>query len=188
MGPRALQTIAALAGLALAPLACVGEREPPVAGSPCGPVERQPRELGLERTRALTLCLLNAERAKRGLAGLAREPRLEQASQGHSRDMVERRFFEHDAPGGIEPYERMLAAGYPSNNASTAENIAWGTGTRGSPGGIVEAWMRSPPHREAILESRYTVVGVGVAAGAPEATEATDPPATYTTDFGGPPG
>lgn len=159
-----------------------------MAASSCGAVERELDELGLEGTRALTLCLLNAERAKHGLSGLEPEPRLERASQDHSRDMVARRFFEHDAPGGVEPYERMLAAGYPANNASTAENIAWGSGRRGSPGAVMAAWMRSPPHRAAILDGRYTQVGVGVVAGAPEPTEASDPPATYTTDFGGPPG
>lgn len=98
-----------------------------------------------------------------------------------------RRFFEHDAPSGIEPYERMLAAGYPANNAITGENIAWATGPEASPARIVESWMHSKPHRESILRPQFSEVGVGVAPGAPRRPGSSDPPFTYTTDFGGPP-
>jgi uncharacterized protein YkwD len=155
--------------------------------SACGPVSLWPRDLGLEQTSALTLCLLNEERAKHGLAALRSESRLELAAQRHSRDMVERRFFEHIAPGGVDPQERMLAAGYPSNNAFTGENIAWADGQKASPAEIVDLWMHSPPHRKNILRAQFVEIGIGVAPGAPERPRSTDPPVTYTTDFGGPP-
>jgi hypothetical protein len=155
--------------------------------SPCGPVELAPRELGLERTRALTLCLLNASRAKHGLAPLHREERLELASQRHAEDMVARRYFEHDDPGGVDPQDRILATGYPAHNAITGENIAWATGPKASPARVVDLWMHSPPHRENILRAGFTEIGVGVAPGAPAQPRSADPPATYATDFGGPP-
>jgi len=155
--------------------------------SPCGPVESPPREAGLPRTRHMTLCLLNAERAKAGLPALRSEQRLELASQRHSEDMVRRRFFEHRSPDGVDPQERMLAAGYPSTNALTGENIAWATGPRASAAAIVRLWMHSPPHRQDILRPGFVEVGVGVAAGAPERPRSEDPAFTYATDFGGPP-
>jgi hypothetical protein len=155
--------------------------------SPCGPVELAPRELGLQRTRALTLCLLNASRAKHALAPLSREERLELASQRHAEDMVARRYFEHDDPGGVDPQDRILATGYPAHNAITGENIAWATGPKASPARVVDLWMHSRPHRENILRAAFTEVGIGVAPGAPAQPRSADPPATYATDFGGPP-
>ncbi len=147
--------------------------------SACGEVGLRAADLGLTRTRELTLCLLNAERARAGVGPLRYDVRLEAASQRHSDDMVARRYFEHDTPEGVEPYQRMLAAGYAATNAFTGENIAWGEGAESSPVEIVDTWMHSLPHREALLHPQYSEVGVGVAFG-PEAV-------TYTTDFGGPP-
>jgi uncharacterized protein YkwD len=137
-------------------------------------------DLGVERARELTLCLLNEERAREGVKPLRYDARLEAASQAHSEDMARRRFFEHDTPEGVEPYERMLAAGYAATNALTGENIARGEGPESSPIEILDAWMNSPPHREAILQPQYSEVGVGVAL-------AKAAPTFYTTDFGGPP-
>jgi uncharacterized protein YkwD len=147
--------------------------------SACGAVGLPAEELGLERTRALTLCLLNQERAERGLPALRYEARLELSSQRHSDDMVRRGYFEHNTPEGVEPYLRMAAAGYPAHNAYTAENIAWGEGVESSPVEIMDSWMHSPPHRKTILHPGLAEVGVGVAT--------SETAATYTTNFGGPP-
>jgi hypothetical protein len=46
-----------------------------------------------------TVCLLNAERAKVGLAAFSREPALERAADDHDRAMVQGRFFSHQGPG-----------------------------------------------------------------------------------------
>lgn len=183
-------------GIAIGLVAVVGfalaqhdRRDEAVAkSSPCGPaVGEQPGKLGLRRTRGLILCLLNVERARAGLVPLRRNAQLELASQRHSRDMATRKFFEHSSPEGIDPQQRMLAAGYRSDNASSGENIAWGTGPKATPAAIVDLWMHSPPHREDILRPAYVDVGVGMAPGAPETPHSSDPAATYTTDFGGPP-
>jgi uncharacterized protein YkwD len=157
------------------------------SASPCGPVQLEPGDLGAERARQLTLCLLNRERAQHGLPPLQRRAQLDLASQRHSEDMVARHFFEHATPDGVDPQQRMLAAGYPSNNAFTGENIAWATGPSASPAEIVSLWMHSPPHREDILRREFTEIGIGLAPGAPATPKSKDPPWTYTTDFGGPP-
>jgi uncharacterized protein YkwD len=168
--------------IALAMAGC-GQAEPASTrsdrSSACGEVGLRATELGLERARELTFCLLNEERASRGVGPLRYDARLELASQRHSDDMMRRGYFEHDTPEGVEPYERMLAAGYAATNAFTGENIARGDGSESSPLEIFDSWMRSPPHREAILHPQYSEVGVGVAV--------TPKAATYTTDFGGPP-
>ena len=168
----------ALILIVLAMAGCGSSEAAPVS-SACGSVDGRAADLGLKRTRELTFCLLNEERAKQGIAALRYDARLEAASQAHSEDMLKRGFFEHDTPEGVEPYERMLAAGYAATNAFTGENIARGEGAESSPAEIFDAWMRSPPHREAILHPQYIEVGVGVAY--------TAKAAMYTTDFGGPP-
>ncbi len=188
MAPRLLLALGALSAAAAFVAVRGADGESPArAASPCGAVGLQPGALGTERTRELTLCLLNRERAAHGLGPLQRRAQLDLASQRHSEDMIARTFFEHDTPEGVDPQQRMLAAGYPSNNAFTGENIAWATGPKASPAEIVDLWMHSPPHRENILRGEFTEIGVGLAPGAPAAPHSKDPPWTYTTDFGGPP-
>jgi hypothetical protein len=164
-------------------------QDPLKVSAACGAdVTRWPSELGLTRTRDLTLCLLNEQRARYGLAPLRSELRLQLAAQRYVGDMVERRFFDHVDPGGLAPEDRILMAGYPSNNAWTGENLAYGTGPEGSPAEIVDRWMHSPGHKENILRAPFTEIGIGVALDVPnEEPAGTDSGATYATSFGGPP-
>ncbi len=186
----ALRVLIAVATLAVAAFLLVPRGsggEPRVSASPCGAVGLEPNDLGVAQAGQLTLCLLNTERMRRDLAPLQRRAQLDRASLLHSRDMVARRFFEHDTPEGVDPQQRMLAAGYPSDNAITGENIAWATGPKASPAEIVDLWMHSPPHRENILRAAFTEIGVGLVRGAPQTPHSSATPWTYTTDFGGPP-
>jgi uncharacterized protein YkwD len=152
--------------------------------SVCGADAATPaKQLGLPRTRELTLCLLNGERAKSGLVALRPEQRLELAAQRYAADMVERDFFDHVDPGGLDPQDRILMAGYPSINAWTGENLAWGNGSESAPAEIVDTWMHSPGHRRNILRAEFVEIGIGVVLAAANH----EPGATYVTTFGGPP-
>ena len=133
-----------------------------------------------ERT---ALCLINLEREQRGLRGLRANDRLERAAVRHSRDMVARDFFSHDAPGGGTMASRIKGSGYlkSARSYSIGENIAWGTGSLASPLKIHQAWMRSPGHRANILSRAFDEIGVGVVTGAPGQG---GQGASYTTDFG----
>ena len=178
----AAAAVAVAAGLVIGRALTISDPAPAASSdkeSPCGEVGLPAHKLGLERARALTFCLLNEQRAREGLGPLRYDVRLELASQRHSEDMVGRGFFEHHTPEGVEPQARMLAVGYPADNAFTGENIARGQGVESSPVEIMDSWLRSPPHREAILNRSYAEVGVGVATAGQAAM--------YTTDFGGPP-
>ena len=86
--------------------------------------------------RSATLCLLNAERAKRGLAPLTANAQLGKAAQNHSRAMVRERFFDHISPGGSTLLSRVRrGTGYLRGARSYAlgENIAWGSGDYATP-------------------------------------------------------
>ena len=132
------------------------------------------------------LCLLNSERATRGLRALKRNPALDEAARWQSRDMIAHGYFDHQRPGGPNFVERIRRTGYLRGAAKWAlgENIAWGEGPLSTPRSIVSGWMKSKHHRENILDVSYRAIGVGVALERHDAGNADNPPAlTVTTDF-----
>jgi hypothetical protein len=144
-------------------------------------------DLGLERARELTLCLLNERRAREGVPPLRLEPRLQLAAQRYAQEMVDGRFFEHDSPAGTDPQERILMAGYPSHAASSGENLAWATGSEQSPVEVVDGWMHSPGHRENVMRLSFAEIGIGIVFDIPVERSDAPPGATYATSFGGAP-
>jgi uncharacterized protein YkwD len=132
---------------------------------------------------AATLCLVNEQRAQKGLGALTANSVLQAAALQHSQDMVKNDFFSHDSSSGEDFEDRILRFNYaPPNVAWVAgENIAWGTLSLSTPDAIVVSWMNSPEHRANILGADYKELGVGVV----PATPTGDPTgATYTADFG----
>lgn len=129
------------------------------------------------------LCLVNQERTSRGLRPLKSNRRLARAADGHSEDMVARSFFSHDSLNGASFVDRIRRAGYVPARAfpSLGEDLAWGSGTLGTPEEIVKGWMKSPPHRANILSRKFSEAGMGVAFG--DVGLGMDG-ATYTLDFG----
>lgn len=165
------------------------EFEPGDGPTACGQTQKEPRELGVERTQALILCLLNAERSAQGVTPLRQHPLLERAALLHSRDMVQRGFFEHDTPDGRTPQDRIFATGYVTGRGrATGENLAWGEGFRASPNEIVKGWMNSPGHRKNILRAQFDEIGIGIVLAVPGVEDASGDGATFTTTFGGPVG
>jgi uncharacterized protein YkwD len=132
----------------------------------------------ISQHRAAVLCLVNAQRARRGLPPLRASRLLTTAAQRHSRDMVLRGFFAHESPSGATVRDRIARTGYLHGRWSLGENIGWMTAP--SAAGIVQAWMDSPGHRAMILHRAFQEAGVGVAAGVPAGGGG----ATYTMDFG----
>jgi uncharacterized protein YkwD len=131
-----------------------------------------------------TLCLVNAERAKRGMRPLRINRRLSRAAYHHAADMVRRDYFSHYTPIGTSFVERIRRTGYLKGPRAwiIGENLAWGSGDRSSPAAVVRAWMKSPGHRANILQRRFRQVGIGLVIGAPDGPPS--PAATYATDFG----
>lgn len=149
----------------------------------CASSSEVPTESNAADTRRATLCLLNARRADAGLPPLRPSETLARAARDHSDDMGERRFFAHDTPDGVEPAERLVAAGYPRRGVTVGENLAWGEEAKATPAEIVEGWMDSPGHRANILRAEYEEVGIGLAYEPPK--PARGRVAVYTTNFGG---
>jgi uncharacterized protein YkwD len=187
---RGLVLVAAVAIAVGAAIALAPRDAGPRPASPCGAVDSQPANIDLRLAGQATLCLINRERMSRGLRPLVSNELLASAALSHSRDMVARRYFAHDSPDGRSVGDRLRAAGYGlGGHASAGENLAWGSGAKGTPASIVDKWMNSPPHRDDILRPSFTEIGIGIALGPPVRDAVLRNPsavaATYTTDFGG---
>ena len=129
------------------------------------------------------LCLMNRERAARGLGRVRGNARLSRAATRHSRAMVSLRFFAHVGPGSLQLSDRLRRSRYLPRRGGrwlVGENIGFGRGRMTRPARMHRAWMRSSPHRAAILESRFREVGFGIVSGRPYGRGG----ATFTANFG----
>ena len=99
--------------------------------------------------------LTNIERSKNGCSAVRVDSRLQTAAELHSKDMVDRNYFDHTTPDGKDPGDRAAAQGYPN---WSGENIAQGYPT---PAAVVQGWMNSPGHRANILNCQSKATGVG---------------------------
>jgi uncharacterized protein YkwD len=102
--------------------------------------------------------LVNAHRVSIGLNALVLETSTSDVARGHSRHMIEHRFFAHVNPEGLTPGERLAEAGIGWSLAG--ENIAAGFPM---PQDVFQGWMTSPGHRENIERPEWTHTGVGTA-------------------------
>jgi uncharacterized protein YkwD len=179
--------ITLLTALLLAPAASVAEgkkhRPKAKAAQECANADLEATQENVRAIRAAILCLHNQIRAEHDLPALRENKRLRKAALGHSRDMVKDRFFEHTTPDGVTMVDRILRAKYVREDEGwvLGENLAWGTGSYGTPRGALDAWMESPGHRANILKRSFRELGVGVVLGVPVSDAAGT---TYTVDFG----
>jgi uncharacterized protein YkwD len=175
--------ITLLTALLLAPAATVADAKKARAAQDCANGDLEATKDNLGEIREAILCLHNKIRAEHGLPSLRENKRLRKAALGHSKDMVKDRFFEHTTPEGTTMVDRILRAKYVRDDEGWAlgENLAWGTGSFGTPRGAVDAWMNSPGHRANLLRRTYRDVGIGIVLGVPVSDAAGT---TYTVDFG----
>lgn len=174
-----------LLACALALAAALLPAQASAAPGGCASASAEPHSARYVAVRGATLCLINAERRRRGLPALRFNRRLATAASRHARDMVRERYFSHDSRDGSGFVDRIRGAGYLRGRSSAwslGENIAWGSGEMASPRVIVDAWMQSPGHRRNILNRRFREIGVALALDAP--VPGMHRAATYVTEFG----
>ncbi len=135
-----------------------------------------------------TLCLVNRERATRGLLTLVNNRSLDVVATSHSSEMVARDYFSHRSPSGSTVATRILTSGYagPHGRVAVGENVATAGGELATPSSIVHGWMSDPLHRANLLGSGFRASGIGIALGMPlrDANGWDGPGATYTEDLG----
>ncbi|HTG30925.1 MAG TPA: CAP domain-containing protein [Methylomirabilota bacterium] len=102
---------------------------------------------------------LNRERAAKGLPALHWDAALAAAAREHASRMAQRNVLSHQLPG--EPQVQVRASQAGARFTTIAENIAVAPNSAT----IHSAWMRSPHHRENILDPELNGVGIGVVRG-----------------------
>ena len=173
-------TLAALAVAALAVPAAL----PDTAAAGCRGADAHPSQVSNKVVKRATFCLLNKRRDAHGRRPLDRNKRLARAARAHALDMVQRNYFSHTTPTGIDFVDRIMRQDYvnPGEGWTLGENLAWGSYQLATPRSIVRSWMHSPGHRANILNSRFREIGIGIVTGSPQA--GTENAATYSTSFG----
>jgi uncharacterized protein YkwD len=101
--------------------------------------------------------LTNEERVNAGLEELTWNDNLAQAAEDHCQDMIDRDYFDHYTPEGLSPGDRATAAGYEW--LWIGENIAAGYASAED---VMVGWMNSEEHKENILRTQFTELGVGL--------------------------
>lgn len=166
-------------GAALVTALALAMVAPAAAAAACEGESANPNHVSLDVIDRATVCLVNAERTKRGMRALKSNARLAKAARRHAVDMVNRGYFAHGNFAGRIRATRYLAG---ANGWMLAENIAWGSMHFATPKNVVSRWMGSPGHRANILNPRLREIGQGVARGAP--VRGMRDAATYVNDFG----
>jgi len=100
--------------------------------------------------------LVNEERTQRGIKPLVLDERLVSVARAHSQDMFTLKYFSHESPVSGSPFDRLKSAGITYSRAG--ENLAYAQ----SVSVAHRALMESPGHRENILRSEFTRIGIGV--------------------------
>ena len=133
---------------------------PPVAE----PIEKKPvaKKAAKRDPDALTVAeqkvldIVNAERARWGRRPLKANNRLMRIARRHAANMARWNQMSHYLGGSVG--QRIAADGYWVR--SSGENIAYG---QSGPQHVMNVWMASSGHRNNILSTGYTDIGIGVA-------------------------
>lgn len=113
-------------------------------------------EFNLEDLRKELFNLINKSREEHGLNKIIMADDLNDLAQSHSEDMAENNFFGHINSEGETPEDRRISAGIKT---TVSENLAQDVSVTFGHLGL----MRSASHRENILRSDWTRVGLGIA-------------------------
>jgi uncharacterized protein YkwD len=111
-----------------------------------GPVENRVLELA------------NGQRRARGIRPLVWDEHLARQARLHSRRMAELGFFGHQ-----DPKRGSLGQRIGASRRVVAENLHRSYGYNDPADVAVQGWMDSDGHRRNLLNSRFTVTGIGLA-------------------------
>ena len=109
-----------------------------------------------EKSESEMFSLVNAERAKNGVAPLAWSVEIVGGARKHAADMWVRHYFGHVSPEGDDVGDRLNKAridyGFAGENLALAPTVVT----------AMNGLLNSPGHRANILEAKFKKVGIGV--------------------------
>lgn len=115
------------------------------------PAEKSPEQIILD--------IVNAERAKAGVAPLKLNDTMNQAAAVRAKELLTK--FDHTRPDGSSCFTVLAEFGLSFHTCG--ENIAAGNSTAQA---TAQQWIDSPPHYENMLDPDFTEMGIGYAYGA----------------------
>lgn len=104
---------------------------------------------------------INAVRAKHGCGPLRFHRGLARVAGNQARLLLADGRLDHDAG---TPLTLRLQRAAPGMHL-LGEDLAWSPARHAQPATIVRAWLRSPVHREVLLDCRFSRLGIGIASG-----------------------
>ncbi len=125
----------------------------------CGVTSHDPKELEL-----VTFTMVNNYRVEKGAAELKWAEDMADAARRHSQDMVDRDFFAHTNPDGLDVAGRLGFLGI--DWIALGENIARTTESTDEPAkAALNAWKESDVHRANMENADFVESGVGCVIG-----------------------
>ena len=120
---------------------------------------------GKEITSENILQLVNLERQKASVAPLAILDTAVKSAEFKANDMTTRDYLAHEDPetGELNGLNKMKELGAPCTYIS--ENLAWAQSEGAYAEDILDWWMKSEKHRNAMLNPDYSLTGIGVSKG-----------------------
>lgn len=129
----------------------------------CGPAADR-LDLDVATARKAMVCLTNYARVHSGLKRLVGNAMLNQAGEAKLDADLSCGEFSHTPCS--KPFEVVFAAYLTGATAYTlGENIAWGTGSFGTPRQTMNEWLHSSEHLQNILRPTFHELGIGYVAG-----------------------
>lgn len=110
----------------------------------------------------------NNQRQANGLTPLSVDSKLAEGANAKAQDMLRYDYWAHVSPSGVQPWYFFTNSGYSYSTAG--ENLARNFDSTSS---VVNGWMNSAEHRNNILSSTYSDIGVAVVNGVMEGKETT---------------
>lgn len=111
-----------------------------------------------DRVERSVLKQVNAIRAQHGLRQLRRSRALARAADVKAREVTQTQVLSHDSPDGTPMHSRVRKY---VKAKSVGETIGYVPAGSRQATAIVNAWMASPSHRQALLSPQFRRVGVG---------------------------
>lgn len=106
------------------------------------------------------LVAINETRINTGVPPFVSSSPLAIAAQQHAEDLARRGVLSHSSEDGSMPWDRAMAAGYPSDQVYEVIGTTDGTARD-----VLKGWQNSPRHWAILSDPTLTVIGVGVAEG-----------------------
>lgn len=137
----------------------------PSSKPPNKPSSKHPARINVPIVIKQIIELSNKHRQEAGLCVLTEHPVLNEVAYGHSAEMAAKEYFDHESPVPSRrwPWDRVNLVGMDSEAFGENLHLIEGWPPDETAPRVVDAWMRSPHHRENLLSPKFNHVGIGIA-------------------------